>query len=273
MEYMMRMYGLKNKKRYFPLIVAVLLLFQTSCATTAVHEGQAEENHWGYTGKTGPEYWHTLDPAYTAARDGKAQSPVNIITADLVPADTAEKLSFYYHTVYFKIENNGHTIEIAPSDYSNYIIIDDSKFILQQIHFHLPGEHTVDGKSFDMEAHLVHKNAEGAVAVVGILIAQGRENPALKETFGKLPKTITSEEDLMETPESFNPEDLLPAEKAMYRYDGSLTTPPCTEGVKWSVFARTIELSEAQINAFKAIYAGNSRPVQQLNDRKVYRAE
>ncbi|MDR3248183.1 MAG: carbonic anhydrase family protein [Treponema sp.] len=273
---------MKIKKRAFLPLVAVLLLFQSTCAGTAVRKEQAalpvtlpatlpaEGRHWSYTGDTGSGYWHSLDPAWAIAKDGRAQSPVNIPAAALAPSDTMERPEFYYHATRFEIENNGHTIELTPLEADNYIIIDNGKYTLQQMHFHLPGEHTVDGKRFAMEAHLVHKNPEGAIVVIGILISGGKENPVLKETFSKLPEEITLRENSAEPAELLDLADLLPLEKGLYRYEGSLTTPPCTEGVKWAVFARPVELSDSQIKAFAAVYSGNNRPVQPLYERKVY---
>jgi carbonic anhydrase len=137
------------------------------------------------------------------------------------------------------------------------------------MHFHLPGEHTVDGKHFAMEGHLVHKSEAGGLAVLGVLFESGKENPVLKELFDKLAKGEAN--NLGELTEPVNLAALLTT--GVYRYEGSLTTPPCTEGVVWSIYAETVELSDAQINTFASRYTGNNRPVQPLYERKVYAAE
>jgi carbonic anhydrase len=265
----------EHRKWYLPLVIVGLVLLQVACGTPGQKQVPpagtgAEEKHWGYTGEVGPEYWHTLNPAYALAKDGKAQSPVNIATGDLVETDTLSKPVFHYAGIPFKMENNGHTIELVPSDHSNYITIDTIDYVLQQVHFHAPSEHQINGQSFAMEAHLVHKDPQGAIAVVGILIAPGGENEVFKEAFAKLPKEITHEEDLVALDQPIDLSALFPGDAAWYRYDGSLTTPPCTEGVKWSVSNQFLEMSQAQIDAFTSIYSGNNRPVQNLYERKVY---
>jgi carbonic anhydrase len=254
---------------FLPLLVA-LVLFQTACVGTDARKGHQEGTHWGYTGDTGPTYWHTLDSAYAIAKDGRAQSPVDIITGDLVPADTLKGPEIHYHPTDFGIENNGHTIELVPMDQDNYVIIDNDRYVLQQMHFHSPSEHTIDGRPFAMEAHLLHKNAEDGIAVLGVLLENGKENPTLKGTFDKLSKEKAKSFGGLTGP--VNLAELLAVGEGVYRYDGSLTTPPCTEGVKWSIYAGTVELSDAQIDTFASWYTGNSRPVQQLYERKVYMA-
>jgi carbonic anhydrase len=195
----------KTRKWYVSALIAGLLLFQTACATAskqpvAQQEPAVahEEKHWGYTGDVGPAYWYTLDPAYAIAKDGKAQSPINIVTGDLVANDALQKPVLHYHETKFEVENNGHTIECLPiHDDENYITIDGQPYILQQFHFHAPSEHQIDGVYADMEVHLVHKDAQGNLAVVGILIRGGQENVLLGELFTKLPKEVTSEETLV----------------------------------------------------------------------------
>jgi carbonic anhydrase len=236
-----------------PIIVLVWALVLAACAAGA---------HWGYTGEQGPEYWYTLNPSYAIARDGKAQSPVNIGSGDTVTADIVSKPVFQYSAAGYELENNGHTIELVPSAYDNYITLDGNTYRLQQFHFHSPGEHQINGESFAMELHLVHKDAGGNLAVAGFLITRGNENRVFKEVFAGLSGGKREYQ--------INLFDLLPAGEGIYRYDGSLTTPPCTEGVKWIVFSHPIEMSKKQIDAFRAIYDGNNRPIQNLNGRKIY---
>jgi carbonic anhydrase len=277
-----------SKKWRLPVLVLVVLgVFQIvlyACAGTApkktetvsAQHSSAEAKHWSYTGDTGPEYWHTLDPAYAVAKDGKFQSPIDIDTSEqTVNADIAKPVIDYHETL-FEVENNGHTIELVPIAESlsigNVATIDNDSYVLQQFHFHAPSEHTLDGEPFAMEVHLVHKNAQGNLAVIGVLIAEGAENTALQEAFAALPAEVTHEGGAKPEVE-INPADLVPAEEGMYRYDGSLTTPPCSEGVKWSVSTQVIEMSSEQIDAFKALYNGNNRPIQNRYGRLVHFAE
>ncbi|MDR2797047.1 MAG: carbonic anhydrase family protein [Treponema sp.] len=276
--------SLPSKKWDLPVFVllAVLGLSQFvlyACAATtpqttvSVEPVSTEAKHWSYTGDTGPEYWYRLDPAYAMAQYGKSQSPIDIITSDLtVSSDIIGKPVFAYQETQFEVENNGHTIELVPMAPDNYITIDSDSYVLQQFHFHSPSEHQIDGKPFVMELHLVHKSAQGNLAVLGIMITEGAENEVFKETFAALPQEITHEGS--SKPEvKINLADLFSGEQGMYRYEGSLTTPPCSEGVKWSIATQVIELSSAQIHAFNALYTGNKRPLQPRYERTVYFVE
>jgi carbonic anhydrase len=258
---------MRRKYLKLPLAFIVLwVLLQAACTGTP---GSKEAlRHWSYTGDTGPDYWYQLDSGYILAKEGKAQSPVDIATADLVRAEAGGKPEFHYRETGFTLENNGHTIMAVPADTGNAMILDDDRYVLQQMHFHLPGEHTVNGAAFSMEAHLVHQDAQGRIAVLGILLVPGEENPVLKELFARLPQEPEGE--AYEFPDQLNLADLFPPSREMYRYDGSLTTPPCTEGVSWYIFAQPAELSKDQVDAFRAVYSGNNRPVQNLYGRKVY---
>jgi carbonic anhydrase len=245
-----------------------------ACTAAASHKADvqpvsAEAKHWSYAGDTGPEYWHSLDPAFAIAKEGRSQSPIAIDTAALTPlnGDEPGKPALAYREARFEIENNGHTIELIPVSAGNYITIGTEVYVLRQFHFHAPSEHRIDGKAFVMELHLVHENAQGGLAVIGSMISEGAENRALKEAFAALPGKGGGTAGLTVT---INPEDLFNGEQGAYLYDGSLTTPPCSEGVKWTIAVNPIELSTAQIQAFTALYAGNNRPVQALNRRAVY---
>jgi carbonic anhydrase len=231
-----------------------------------------EAPHWTYEGDTGPEYWYALAPEYAIARDGKAQSPIDIITGDLIVDSEVAKPVIAYSATVFEIENNGHTIELLPAASGNYVVIDGEPYELQQFHFHAPSEHLFDGSFFDMELHLVHKNAQGNLAVLGIMLSQGEHNEILGEIFENLPQEITGEGTVKPEVE-INLADLFTGNEAVYRYDGSLTTPPCTEGVKWNIVAEPVEMSIQQIDAFGALYKGNNRPVQNRYERPVYAVE
>jgi carbonic anhydrase len=268
----------RRKKRLVSalLLTAVLGLILwafASCAaaarTTSPPLPALAAPHWSYEGDTGPEYWHALDSAYAIARDGKAQSPIDIVSSELILDSALVKPFIAYRKTPFEIENNGHTIELLPAADGNAIVLDGESYELQQFHFHAPSEHLFDGRSFAMELHLVHKDARDNLAVIGMMIAEGARNETLGEIFENLPGEIAGEG--MPRPElEINLADLFTGDSGMYRYDGSLTTPPCTEGVKWSISMAPIAMSLPQIEAFRALYRGNKRPVQDRHGRSVY---
>jgi carbonic anhydrase len=223
-----------------------------------------EKPHWGYEGEAGPEHWGSLDPSFAACGEGKSQSPVDIVHADATPQDLPN-IAFHYQPTAVKIINNGHSIQVNY-DPGSYIEVEGTRYDLLQFHFHAPSEHAFDGQLLDMEMHLVHKSAEDKLAVVGVMLKGGAENAAYQPVWDNLPAEEGPEQviDLQ-----VNAADLLPAEQLTYRYSGSLTTPPCSEEVSWFMMTTPVELSAEQIAAFEAIYKGNNRPVQPLNEREI----
>jgi carbonic anhydrase len=217
--------------------------------------------HWTYEGEEGPEHWGELDPNYTLCADGRAQSPINLSTVQ--GADLTD-IVFNYSPSALNIFNNGHTIQVNY-DAGSSITYNETEYSLLQFHFHHPSEHTVDGESFDMELHLVHADAKGNLAVVGILINGGEsDNETLASVFANLPSEAGEPQP---TELSVNASDFLPASHLYDTYSGSLTTPPCSQGVRWLVLTQPIELSEAQLESFTTLFEGNARPVQPLNNR------
>ena len=224
------------------------------------HPEQAE---WGYGVENGPTAWGQLSPEYALCAVGMHQSPIDLVnpTAAALPA-----IAFNYQPTALRIQNNGHTIVVASSQ-ENSIEVDSTRYELLQFHFHAPSEHTVAGQSFAMEMHLVHQNEDGALAVIGVLIERGGEHAAFNSLWAHLPSTPGAAQQIEQV--AIDAGALLPSARAYYRYDGSLTTPPCSEGVQWFVLTTPIALSEAQIDAFAAIVHGNNRPVQPLNGRQL----
>lgn len=220
---------------------------------------------WSYEGATGPAHWGDLRPEYALAQEGKRQSPIDINVAATVAAEQAP-IEVSYDPATLEIFNNGHTIE---DDYheGGKISVDGHEYELAQFHFHSPSEHTINGEHFPMEMHLVHKDAEGMLAVVGVMIAEGRTN----EVFARVGPYAPIEPGRAEHVEGIEIDatDLLPESLASFRYSGSLTTPPCSEDVRWLLLRTPIEASKEQIARFQTIYFGNNRPTQPLNDRKV----
>jgi carbonic anhydrase len=223
--------------------------------------------HWTYEGEEGPANWGELDPDYAACSQGAAQSPIDITNpthGDLPDITFAEQ-----SLSPIKIINNGHTIQVnAPT--GNTIAFDDVTYELTQFHFHSPSEHKIEGEAQAMELHLVHKDTEGNLAVLGVLLKEGAEHAALKPVFDNMPPAAGPEQSVDGT---IMLSALLPADKSTYRYDGSLTTPPCSEGVKWIVFVQPMEVSTEQIDAFRKLYMENARPPQDLNGREVVEGE
>ena len=224
---------------------------------------RTEKVEWGYDAENGPGVWSCLSPEFVLCSEGTHQSPIDLANPT---ASTLPPIAFNYGTTALNVRNNGHTIEVASSS-ENWIEVDSARYELLQFHFHAPGEHTVAGKSFDMEMHLVHQDENGTLAVIGVLIEQGAENAAFAPLWAHLPGAPGPAQHHENV--AINAEDLLPGARHAYRYDGSLTTPPCSEGVKWFVLTTPVELSAAQIAAFTAIFHGNNRPVQPLGEREL----
>ena len=240
---------------YRLLVTLVLVL---SLASVALAEGPP---HWTYEGKEGPEFWGSLSQDYALCSTGKQQSPVDIPASAVTnPAD----LTFRYQPSKLNILNNGHTIQ-AAYDAGSSLVVDGVTYNLAQFHFHLPSEHTLTAKPYDMELHLVHQNAQGGLAVVGIMLKSGAENKALAPVFANAPKQETAVSTIANA--MVNAADFLPATRTYWRYNGSLTTPPCSEGVKWHVLTTPVEVSPAQIAAYKSLFTDDHRPVQPLNAR------
>lgn len=216
--------------------------------------------HWGYEGATGPAAWGKMSPANKACAIGVEQTPIDLRSA--IPAKLGgPELS--YRPTPTKIVNNGHTVQVncAPGSMA---MLDGTAFDLLQFHFHHPSEHLLDGKQSEIELHLVHKSASGALAVLGVMIKPGADNAALAPVWAAMPAHEGKEQKLAA---DIDPAALLPADRHFFRYVGSLTTPPCSEGVTWTVYKSPVEMSPAQIRQFAALFPMNARPAQPLNRR------
>ncbi len=234
-----------------------------SVAAGAVATGTASAlPHWTYEGGEGPDQWGKLDSSYAICSTGRAQSPIDLSKEQKV--DLAD-IKFNYQPSKLNIFNNGHTIQVNY-DAGSSILYNEIEYKLVQFHFHHPSEHTVDGKAFDLELHFVHQSASGALAVVGVLIEKGdQDNPAYADIFANLPSSTGTPDPNART--MVDASKLLPSTRLYDTYTGSLTTPPCSEGVRWLVLTTPITLSEAQIEAFSHLFELNARPVQPQNNR------
>jgi len=232
-------------------------------APAACAEGAA--HHWSYAGETGPTHWAALEPEFGACRVGHAQSPIDIRT-DLVQKADLPAIEFAYRPSPLKIVDNGHTIQVnyAPG---SFIDVDGHRYQLVQFHFHKPSEESIDGRRREMVVHLVHADADGHLAVVAVLLTAGAINPMVAALWSNLPAHKATE---VQAPGvQIDAADLLPADHAYYTFAGSLTTPPCSEGVTWFVLQRPSTLSSAEIDRFAKLYPMNARPLQPANKRLV----
>lgn len=262
------MINLKMVSKYclasFALMVLVLGLYSTSDAKSGGGDGHAKKEHaaphWGYSGADGPSHWGSLSADFSACKDGKKQSPIDITGAS---AEVLTPIEFNYKTSKLDIVNNGHTIQVNY-DSGSSIVVNEKRFDLLQFHFHGPSEHTVDGEFARMEMHLVHKSNEGALAVVGVMINEGRHNSSFDNAWNNLPLNSGDHKDVGVVMKAL---ELLPKSKKYTTYSGSLTTPPCSEGVTWLLLNEPIAMSEKQIAAFAKIVEHNNRPVQPVNNR------
>lgn len=232
-------------------------LFVVGVVSVAVSMTWPDE--WDYKQ---PDKWNQLNPSYSGCA-GYNQSPINIektIKANLEP------LKFSYNTLIQRISNNGHTVQVDFSE-GGELSLDGDILKLKQFHIHAPSENTIQGKQYPLEIHFVHANAQGQLAVVGMMYVQGTENAQLARIWNYLPKKKGETVELTE-PQSVN--HLLPKSLDYYRFSGSLTTPPCSEGVRWLILKDIQQASEAQIKNFAELLGHpNNRPVQPLNGRVI----
>jgi carbonic anhydrase len=232
------------------------------CTTTGF---AAEGAHWSYEGAGGPAKWGDLDAANKACSLGAQQSPINIVSPikSQLPA-----LKLSWGKTADTIVNNGHTIQLNFAEGST-LKLADTTYKLLQVHFHRPSEHLIGGKSFPMEAHFVHRADSGGLAVVGVMLSEGKPNA----TFGKIVATMPAKEGpAVKADAAINPNGLLPAKLGYYRYEGSLTTPPCSEVVEWLVLTDPIQVAAGDVAGFTKLYPMNARPAQRDNRRYVLRS-
>ena len=245
---------------------AGLALAASLCASSGAMPATSPP-HWAYTGRhADPGHWASLSPEFEACAKGRAQSPVDIRSTvrAALPA-----LRFGYTQADPVIVNNGHTVQVNLPP-GQELVIGERSFELVQFHFHTPSEEEVHGRRAPMEAHFVHRDAEGKLAVVSVLLQSGQPSKAYAPVFDHLPRPgekITVEGLHLDLAR------LLPAGTGYYRFQGSLTTPPCSEGVHWIVLKQPVPLGADQIRAFRRLFRSNARPVQPLNGRVVEESE
>ena len=227
---------------------------------TATHPAMPHKPHWGYDGEGGPEKWGSLDADFRTCDLGVQQSPIDLKNA--VRAEVGQ-VSPNFRIFPLAVLNNGHTIQVNAAP-GNYTVIDGKRYDLLQFHFHHPSEHLLSGRHLDLEIHFVHRAADGQLAVLGVFVKPGSYNTALPAIWRSMPHEAGP---IRETGIPIQPSALLPASRTYFRYQGSLTTPPCSEGVLWTVFNTPIEASRDQIQEFAQVFANNARPAQQKRRR------
>jgi len=242
------------------ILLSLILLFMISGCSDHGHK------HWGYEGETGPEHWGELKSDYEMCSEGKMQTPINIVPTKDVDLDP---LIFRYNTSSLNVIDNGHSVQVNVMPGST-LKFEGKTYELKQFHFHTPSENHINGRSFPLEAHFVHQAKDGSLAVVAVMFTYGKYNPVLAKIWAEFPKMeegkklglYLSDKDI---------KALLPRYKSYYEFMGSLTTPPCSEGVKWIVFKNTLQVSRKQLAEFYNLLGhSNNRPIQPTNGREIW---
>jgi carbonic anhydrase len=237
------------------------------CALALAVAGAQQEHHpehtWDYGESKGPSHWGELEPEFAPCKNGHHQSPIDIRgpqKADL------PSIQFDYKPSSLHIIDNGHTVMINYGPGSS-MTVGGKKYALEQFHFHRPSEETIEGKGYEMVVHLVHADQQGNLAVVAVLLQKGEDNSLVRELWKDVPKEKEKEEDLGSV--QIDVASLLPADRGYYTYQGSLTTPPCSENVTWFVLKHPMTVSAAEIEQFSNLYRHDARPTQPPYDRVV----
>jgi carbonic anhydrase len=229
----------------------------------AAHTGQSLlPTHWDYSGSAGPEAWGKMQPEFNKCASGTRQSPIDIrggIAVDLEP------IRFDYRPSSFSVIDNGHTVQVNVEP-GNSITITGRRYELVQFHFHRPSEERINGRQYDMVAHLVHKDVDGRLAVVAVLLDRGSAQAIVQSVWNNLP---LEKGDEVHAGTRIDLSQLLPEDKRYYTYMGSLTTPPCSEGVLWMVMKQPMPISVEQVSIFARLYPMNARPIQQADGRLI----
>lgn len=245
------------KNIYAALLASTMIMSAISTSMAGVH--------WVYEGDVSPEHWGELSSDFKKCADGKNQSPINITEAH--KGKTNAPLTLHYNLTKEELVNNGHTIQISTANKDDYLIYNGTKYYLKQFHFHTPSENKINGKDFPLEGHFVHADDNGKLLVLAVMFEEGQENPQLQQIIAAVPNDANKTVDL-KTP--INIEKLLPSNEHYYDFEGSLTTPPCSESVRWIVLKNTLHVSKKQVESFnKILKHHNNRPVQPLNNRVI----
>jgi len=245
--------------------IAMGVLLVIGCggdSDSTTEEDKNEKAHWGYTGDIRPDKWGTLDVAYKTCSEGKVQSPINIFPST---DENLQSLDLNYTALASSIIDNGHTVQVNIESGSSLTIGSDV-YKLKQFHFHTPSENNIHDQSFPLEAHFVHATDDGKLAVIAVMFEEGTTNETLDKIWKTFPLKKEKEQTFSLTVDEVN--SLMPTNKDYYKFMGSLTTPPCTEGVKWHVLKNPLSLSIEQKTKFLSLFKhANNRPIQDTNGR------
>jgi carbonic anhydrase len=217
-------------------------------------------NVWSYEGELGPANWGKINPAWAKCGDGNRQSPIDIRDGMKVEL---EQITFDYHPSSFNVTDNGKTVQVMVGS-GNFITVNNRTYELIQFHFHRPSEERINGKGYEMVVHLVHKDGEGRIAMLALLLERGKPQPVIQTVWNNLP---LEKFDTMAPAIALDPLDLLPARRDYFTFMGSMTTPPCQEGVLWLVMKEPVQASPAQMALFSRLYPLNARPTQPSSGR------
>jgi carbonic anhydrase len=260
----------------------VLTVFFVACGSPSQRESKpdvetpaepvTDEVHWGYEGEIGPEHWADLSPDFALCREGTEQSPIDLVGAVPIEGVDVERrlgeavLTLDQRARVMDLVDNGHTIQVT-TDVPMSLDVGGVHYELIQFHFHAPSEHTINGEYAALEIHFVHKSETGVLAVVGVLVEEGEHDPSWDPILNALPSEPGDARHIEGLDLDLG--EFMPTQERYYRYVGSLTTPPCTEGVEWVVMADKERISPEQIAALASHLHDNNRPVQPLGDRQI----
>ncbi len=244
------------------VLISSVLIFGGCDSSNSGDDGSPDEIEWNY-GSKGPDVWATLSPDFAACGSGSAQSPIDI---SVDPVDDARLWSFTYGSSGLDMILKDHHIRLNIRSGSS-IIVDGVKHNLIYLKFKTPGEHSVQGANGAAEVHFFHQSTDGGITIIAVLVTAGGVNKDLAPLLSRLP--VVNDESVVDPTFFVRPIDFIPDDKSFYRYDGSLSEPPCTEGVKWIVLRNTIEFSEGQIEILNKLTGDNNRPIQPLNGRSI----
>jgi len=235
---------------------------QAAAAAAAIAAAPKHGTVWSYEGETGPANWSKINVDWAKCGTGNRQSPIDLRDGIKV---NLEHISFDYHPSSFSEVNNGHTIQVTVGE-GNFITVANTVYELQQFHFHRPSEEKINGKGTEMVMHLVHRSAEGKIAIVAVLLERGQPHRLMQTIWDNLP---LEKQDVVAPAIVIDPSDALPEKREYFTYMGSLTEPPCTENVLWMVFKQPMQASPAQMALFSRLYPLNARPVQATSGRMI----
>jgi len=266
----------RNRLTIFVVLSTVLFLSPLAAEnlhnqpdTTKVAAAKDHTADWGYLGVEGPSHWGMISKEYMACETGNRQSPINISTSHhndhQLEQNELDELDFHYNTSQLHQVNNGHTIQISHVT-GCHVNLNKRVYKLRQFHFHSPSEHHIEGKSFPMEMHLVHQDEADRVLVISVLMKTGATQSVLGKFWEWLPNQIGQE---VSIPLELDLTEILPASSGHYTYTGSLTTPPCTEGIQWIVLKEPMQVSQEDVDQFVQIIGPNARPIQPLGERHI----